>query len=185
MIFLCRCLLYLYPAGHRAEFGEEMLRVLRERQQESRKKAVVARGVLYGLEIGGLLRGAVEEHCRVRRSFYPWGVIQVRRMSLRSEFRFPKATAVLMTVILAAVVMAIEKARAIQFSVPEAHRQVGPIRSADFTVVPSFALLLVIACAAGAIGWAVVFAMKRSGVQRLEGLRGSGEQLEQRFAEKR
>jgi hypothetical protein len=176
MIFVCRCLLYLYPAGHRAEFGEEMLGVIHERQAASRNKGVPARGVLYAREIGGLLRGAVEEQFRARRSFSPWGVIPVRRMSMRTEFRFPKATAVLMTVILAAVVMAIEKARAIQFSVPEAHPQVGPIRSADFTVVPSFALLLVIACFAGAIGWAIVFAMKRSGVQRLEELRGSGEQ---------
>jgi hypothetical protein len=175
MIFVCRCLLYLYPVGHRAEFGEEMLGVIHERQVASRNKGVPARGLLYAREIGGLLRGAVEEQFR-SRSFNPWGVIPVRRMSMRTEFRFPKATAVLMTVILAAVVMAIEKARAIQFSVPEAHPQVGPIRSADFTVVPSFALLLVIACFAGAIGWAIVFAMKRSGMQRLEELRGSREQ---------
>jgi hypothetical protein len=176
MIFVCRCLLYLYPTGHRSQFGEEMLGVVRERQAESQKKGWVARGLLCAYEVGGLLNGAAEEQFRAHRGFYPWGAIPVRRLSMRTEFRFPKATAVLMTVILAAVVMAIEKARAIQFSVPEAHPQVGPIRTADFTVLPSFALLWVIACAAGAIGWAIVFALKRSGGQRLEALRGSREQ---------
>ncbi len=93
---------------------------------------------------------------------------------MRSEFRFPKATPVLMTLILAAVVMTIEKARAIQMSVPASHQQVGPIRSADFTVLPSFALLFLLTCAVGAIGWAGVYALRRSGVQRLEGLKAPG-----------
>ena len=92
---------------------------------------------------------------------------------MRSEFRFPKATGWLMTLILAAVVMAIEKAKAIQASIPEAHPQVGPIQPEQFTFLTSVALLFVCGCVVGAVGWAVLFALRRSGVQRLEELRPS------------
>jgi hypothetical protein len=93
---------------------------------------------------------------------------------MRNEFRFPKATPVLMTLILIAVLMAIEKARAIQLSVPPSHQDVGPIQSANFTAVPTFALWFVIGCAVGAIAWAIAYALRRSGVQRLEELKAAG-----------
>jgi len=174
MVSLCRYLLYLYPAAHRVEFGEEMSAVLHERWMDRREEGVLARWALYAREVGGLLRGATQEHVRAATGSYSWGEFPVRRIHMRSEFRFPKATPVLMTLILAAVVMAIEKARAIQMSVPASHQQVGPIRSAEFTVLPSFALLFLLTCAVGAIGWAVVYALRRSGVQRLEGLKAPG-----------
>jgi hypothetical protein len=168
-------LLYLYPPAHRLEFCEEMVAVLCERQAETRTNGVMAIAGLYAREIAGLLGGAVKEHARALTGLYPWEMVPVRRrLGMRSEFRFPKATPVLMTLILAAVIMAIEKARAIQMSVPASHTQVGPIRSADFTVLPSFALWLVLGCAVGAVGWAIVFTLRRSGMQRLEELRGSG-----------
>ena len=168
---LNRYLLYLYPAAHRMEFGEEMSAVLRERQNEIAKRGAVARWMSNGREMGGLLRGAAQEQIRAMTGFYSWGEFPIRRIHMRTEFRFPKATPVLMTVILVAVLMAIEKARAIQLSVPPSHQQVGPIQSADFTVVPTFALLLVLGCAVGAIAWAVAYALRRSGLQRLEELK--------------
>ena len=175
MISLCRYLLYLYPADHRVEFGEEMSAVLHERNTEIAVRDAMARWVSYTREVGGLLGGAAREHVRAMTGSYPGAEFPIRRIRMRSEFRFPKATPVLMTVILGAVVMTIEKARAIQTSVPEAHPQVGPIHSADFTVLPSFVLLLVLGCAVGAIAWAIVFAMRRSGVHRWEELKGSGD----------
>lgn len=90
---------------------------------------------------------------------------------MRSEFRFPKATVALMTIILAAVVWTIEKAKAISASVPHTSQQVGPI-SVQFTIVPTLVLVLIIAGTAGAIGWAVLFALRRSGVQRFIGFKG-------------
>ena len=174
MLFLCRYLLYLYPTAYRVEFSEEMSVVLRERQIEIGECGGVTRWVSLAHEIGGLLRGAAQEHVRAMTGAYPWAECSIRRIHMRSEFRFPKATPVLMTVILATVVMAIEKARAIQLSVPASHPEVGPIPSANFTVLPSFALLLLIGCAAGAIAWAIAFAMKRSGVQRIEELSLTG-----------
>jgi len=175
MSSLFRCLLHLYPADHRVEFGEEMSAVLHERQTEIAVRDAMVRWVSYAREIGGLLGGAAREHVRAMTGSYPGAEFPTRRIRMRSEFRFPKATPVLMTVILGAMVMAIEKARAIQTSVPEAHPQVGPIHSADFTVLPSFVLLLVLGCTVGAIGWAIVFAMRRSGVHRWEELKGSGD----------
>ena len=86
---------------------------------------------------------------------------------MRSEFRFPKATVMLMAIILGAVTVAIDKARAIQASIPYANPHVGPIQPLQFTVLPSLLLILVGACIAGAIGWAIVFALHRSGVHRL------------------
>ncbi len=172
MSALSRYLLYLYPAAHRLEFGEEMGEVLRQRWTERRKESAVSRWVLYAREAGGLLSGAAREHVRAVTGPYLWGEFPIRRIHMRTEFRFPKATPVLMTLILAAVVMAIEKARAIQMSVPASHQEVGPIQSADFTVLPSFVLLFVLACVVGAIGWAIAYALRRSGVQRLEELKG-------------
>lgn len=174
MLTLIRYLLYLYPAAHRMEFGEEMSEVLRERQNEIGKRGALARWISNGREIEGLLRGAVREHVRAGTGLYSWEGFPIRRNRMRTEFRFPKATPVLMTVILGAVVMAIEKARAIQMSVPPSHQQVGPIQSADLTVLPSFVLLFVLGCVAGAIAWAIAYALRRSGGQRLEELKAPG-----------
>jgi len=172
MATLSRYLLYLYPPAHRMEFGAEMSEVLSERQNDIGKRGALARWISNGREIAGLLRGAAQEHVRAATGLYSWEEFSIRRIRMRTEFRFPKATPVLMTVILVAVLMAIEKARAIQLSVPPSHQQVGPIQSANFTVVPTFGLLLVLGCVVGAIAWAVAYALRRSGVQRLEELKG-------------
>jgi len=96
---------------------------------------------------------------------------------MQSEFRFPKATAFLMTVILAGTVLAIEKATAIRASVRDVNPpHVGPIQPEHFTFMPSIALMLAGAYAIGLLGWAVLFALKRSGVHRLSGMQGSAGQ---------
>ena len=58
MATLSRYLLYLYPAAHRMEFGEEMSEVLSERQNDIGKRGALARWISNGREIGGLLMGA-------------------------------------------------------------------------------------------------------------------------------
>jgi len=73
----------------------------------------------------------------------------------------------LMTLILIAVLMAIDKARSIEFSGPYPSPQVGPIAQAEFTLLPTLLIVLVGACAAALIGWAIVFALRRSGIHRL------------------
>ncbi len=93
---------------------------------------------------------------------------------MRSEFRFPKATAPLMLIILAVIVVAIEKAKAISASVPHTNPQVGPIPPVQFTVVWTLLLVLIVAGTAGALGWVILFALRRSGVHRLSESNPSG-----------
>ena len=87
---------------------------------------------------------------------------------MHSEFRFPKATAVLMTIILAGVVLAIQKGEAIQGSLPYGNPPIGPIHPVHSTLLPGVVVGLALFYAAGLIGWAILFAMRRSGVHRLD-----------------
>ena len=176
MLSLYRFLLRLYPPAYRDEFGAEMLAVFGDAQAETWKKGVLARGVFCAREVAGLLRGALVEHLqgiagsdlltasrsRIRLSIFP-----LRRFTMRSEFRFPKATAPLMALILALIVVAIEKAKAIQASLPHTNPHVGPIQPAQFTLFSTLLVVVAITCTAGLLGWAILFALRRSGLHRL------------------
>ena len=94
---------------------------------------------------------------------------------MRSEFKFPKATVTLMIVILIAVVMAIEKAKAISESLPPTSQTVGPIQPEHFTTVSTLLVVLAGMAVAGALLWAVQFALHRSGIQRLSELNTTAE----------
>jgi len=87
---------------------------------------------------------------------------------MRTEFRFPKTTAVLMTIILAGVVMIIQRGEAIQQSLPYTNPPVGPIHPVHSTLLPGVVFGLAFFYAAGLIGWVILFAMRRSGVHRLD-----------------
>jgi hypothetical protein len=169
-----RTLLYLYPAAYRREYGDEMLSVLREVQAEVRMKSPLQRAISFSREMGGLLRGALEEHLRPT---YPqaFAVFSSRRVTMRSEFRFPKATVGLMTLVLLAIIAAIEKAKAISQSVAPSSTPVGRIVPPYVNIVPTFLIALAGACVCGFIVWAVVFALHRSGTQRLSGLKPPAE----------
>src|SRR5215475_5019542 len=169
-------LLYLYPAAHRRVYGEEMLAVFLEVEAETRAKGILGRGGFWIREVQGLLGGALQEHFRSLMGSNDPSPIFARRPIMRSEFRFPKATATLMTIILAGVVMAIEKATAIVNSVPHSGPHVGPVQPAHFTLFPTLLVILAFGCVAGAIGWATAFALHRSGVQRLADFNPSGQQ---------
>jgi len=165
MLRLYRSLLYLYPPAYRCEFAGEMMLVLSEVQKEIGKYNVLKRIAYQGREATGLLCGALHEHLRMITGSY--GVFPSGRIRMRSEFRFPKAAVALMTLILIAVLMAIDKAKSIQASVPYANPQIGPIKPEEFTLVPTLLMVLAGACIAGAIAWGVLFALHRSGIHRL------------------
>src|SRR5215813_8772052 len=167
MLALYRALLRFYPAVYRREFGDEMIEVLSEVQVDIRKRDPVTRIFFAGREIGGLLSGAFHAHLRSITGSYDNGIFSARRFAMKSEFRFPKATVGLMVVILAAVMLAIEKARAISMSVPHANPQVGPIRPEQFAIVQVLVAILIWAIASGAIGWGILYALRRSGIQQL------------------
>jgi hypothetical protein len=167
MLPLCRALVYLYPAPFRREYGEEMVGVLLEVHQGYARKSKPMQIVLGFHEAGGLLYGALREHLRAITGSYRSAMFSPRRFHMRSEFRFPKAAVTLMIIILIAVVMAIEKARAISLSLPPTSSVVGPIRPEQFTTVTTLLTALAGACVAGVIGWAILFALRRSGMHRL------------------
>lgn len=167
MLAFYRSLLRLYPAAYRCDFGDEMLDVLSEAHGETRKKRAMAQIFFASREVGGLLSGALHEHLRGITGSYNSGIFSARRFAMKSEFRFPKATVGLMIVILAAVVFTIEKARAISLSIPHANPPVGPIQPTEVMVVQAFLAALVWAIGAGAIGWGILYALRRTGVQQL------------------
>lgn len=82
MLPLCRYLLYLYPQAHRLEFGEEMMAVVCEREEESRSAGAVARWRFSAREIVGLLHGALQEQLRGMTGCHVWEVIPMRRFSM-------------------------------------------------------------------------------------------------------
>jgi hypothetical protein len=167
MLSLYRCLLYLYPAAYRYEYGEEMAGVFSEVRCKMRGKGVLPRGAFFLREFAGLIHGALQEHSRAitGSNLFP---SSSRRFTMRSEFRFPKATPVLMTIILAGVILTIEKATAIEESLPHAYpQQLPPIQPEHFTFFPAMAVIFLSAYAVAIIGWAVLFALRRSGVHRL------------------
>jgi hypothetical protein len=170
MLSLYRCVLYLYPAAYRHEYGAEMAcvfrEVLKDVQNETSDKGLLPRVMFLLREFAGLLHGAIDEHSRAitgSNLLFP-----SRRFTMRSEFRFPKATPVLMTIILAGVILTIEKATAIEESLPHAYpQQLPPIQPEHFTFFPAMAVIFLSAYAAAVIGWVVLFALRRSGVHRL------------------
>lgn len=174
MLALFRTLLHLYPVAYRREYGDEMLTVLGEVQLEGRTKGPLQRAISFTREAGGLLRGALEEHLQ---PIYPMQSFPVfsRRITMRSEFRFPKATVGLMTLVLLAIIAAIEKAKAISQSVAPSSTPVGRIVPPYVSIVPTFLIGLAGVCVCGVLVWAVLFALHRSGTQRLSDLKPSAE----------
>jgi hypothetical protein len=167
---LYQSFLRLYPGVYRRQFGEEMMAVFREVDADARDHGIVAMTKVYFREGFGLFRGALAEHARRifgRNVSFPHSS---RRPTMRSEFRFPKSTTVLMVIILAGVVLAIERAKAIRASLPDTNPQLPPIRPEHFTFFPTIALMFVFFYAAGLVGWVILFALRRSGGHRLSDL---------------
>ncbi|HST11424.1 MAG TPA: hypothetical protein VLL05_13690 [Terriglobales bacterium] len=167
MRLLFQSLLRLYPPRYRREFSEEMLDVLSDVRADLRKQRFSTRILRGAREVEGLLLGAVQEHFRPSTGLCV-SMFAVRRFSMRSEFRFPKTMTTLMTVILAGVLMAIAKARAISVSVPQTSSPVGPIRPVQVSSMFTLPVALFLsAFAVAAIGWGILYMTHRSGMHRL------------------
>ena len=83
---------------------------------------------------------------------------------MRPEFRFPRSTVVLMSVIFGGVMFAMKEASSIQ-------AKYGSASESMWRTFPGFAgLIFAFALVMVAIGWAILFALGRSGVHRLENL---------------
>jgi hypothetical protein len=154
-------LLRLYPRGYRNQFGEEMTSVFRE-GCSNLPPALPAKIRFYRREFCGLLSGALYAH--FDRIFGPG--IPFRRFDMQPQFRFPRSTVFLMWVILAGVLLAIEKAKTIQV-------KYGPQEvMAVWNSLPLFLFLFpALACAIVAAVWGLLFALRRTGMHRLDSVR--------------
>jgi|SRR5579872_4904657 len=166
MLNAYQLLLRLYPATYRAEFGEEMAAVFEDVRTDSGHNAFAARAVFYVREIVGLVSGAFREHLHFRFNA-PDVSLFPRGFTVRNGFRFPRATPILMAIILAGVILAIRKGEVIATSLPPFSQPVTPIHPAHSYLLPGVFEGFIFFYAAGLIGWAIVFALRRSGVHRL------------------
>lgn len=171
MLALYRLLLSLYPAAFRCEFGEEMMAVVCEAETDLRAMNPALRTAVFWMqEVAGLLRGAALERLRLLfdSSSAP------RRFKMRSDYRFPKSTTLLMFLILALVMVAIEKARSIAGSLPHTNPLLPAIHPVPVDFPMTFALMFGAAWAVAILTWAVLFIFRRSGVHRLSELSVAG-----------
>jgi hypothetical protein len=159
MVNLYRWLLYLYPAAYRHEFAGEMTYVFRQSHEAARSERLGTRALFCVREASGLLSGAWHEQMRALIGSYE--CIPFTRCDMRPEFRFPRSTVFLMSVILAAVVLAIAKATTIEM-------KYGITTGTVWPGLPWFlAVMLGFVCLAVVIVWGVLFALRRTGMHRL------------------
>jgi hypothetical protein len=151
-----RYLLHCYPADHLREYGEEMLAVFRQAHEAVSSQGVRGRTLFYSREITGVLVGALREQLCA-----DWSLL--RRLDMRSEYRFPRSAIFLMVVLLVAVVVAIESARSI--SAGETNTISGWVILRLFVFGASF--MCVTGAITGAIGYAILSVLRRTGVDRL------------------
>ncbi len=160
MLRAFRWFLLLYPSRYRTEFGEEMLGVLASCLADASRQGNLARMNAVVRESLGLVAGAAAEHVRGWFGKYPWFQIASRRIYMRSDFRYPRATAPMMLVILAGIILAIYRARAVAL---KTELDPGALPSLPLT----FGLALLIVALAAAAGWLLLHSLHRSGVHRL------------------
>jgi heme A synthase len=113
----------------------------------------------------GLLAGAVQEHVRTLTGLAGWKA--ARRFTVRSNFRYPVATIVLMAVIFAGTVVAIEKASSVAASLPRVNPQLPPITPLPYSLPQTLAVMFAITYVVAVVIWAVLHVLRRSGVHRL------------------
>jgi len=162
MIRFHGCLFYLYPPSYRREWREEMTAVLRDAQTDIRSRSLRERLAFDARETLGLLAGALQEHLRIVSGHSP--LMSFTRFNMRPEFRFPRSTVVLMSVIFGGVMFAMKEASSIQAKYGSASESMWRTFPGFAGLTFGFALVMV------AIAWAILFALGRSGVHRLENL---------------
>jgi hypothetical protein len=162
MLSLYRKLLYLYPGHHRREFGEEMLAVFQDVWAEN--KGFVTQTLISIREFTGILKGALREHLRQSTAAPIQLPLSHWRFTMRNGFRFPKSTAILMTLILAGVVLAIKRGEDIANSLPPFAQPVAPIHPMHITLLSPIVVLFVGFWIAGLIGGTILFALRRSSI---------------------
>ena len=154
-------LLRLYPASYRHEFGDEMTSVFRVAQSEVPLGAA-SKLSFYRREFVGTLSGALRAHLNsVFGTTVPF-----RRLFMQPQFRFPRSTVFLMLVILAGVMVAIQKAKIVVQMKEGLPLETVAVWHPLFWLYP-FAVILAVV---GAV-WGILFALRRTGMHRLDRMR--------------
>ena len=161
-------LLRLYPAEHRREFGDEMCAVFAEARVDLEGRSFATQTAFMVREIAGVVSGAIREHLRGFAGLDFDELFSTRRFDMRNGFRFPKATAILMTIIFLGVVIAIKKGESIANSLPHVNPTIPPIVEGHSALLPPIALYVGFFYVLGLIGWLILYALRRTGVQRLD-----------------
>lgn len=159
MLSFYRCLLYLYPRLYRHEYADEMVAVFRDAHADVSAGSVKERISFRVRESGGLLAGALQEHIRIISGSHQ--LISFTRFDMRPEFRFPRSTVFLMSIIFAGVILAMEKANTIQVKYAAGAGSIWPS-------LPWFlGRTLLFTCVTVMVIWGILFALGRTGVHRL------------------
>jgi len=161
-------LLCLYPASYRRDFAEEMTCVFRE-ARSAVAPALLARISFYRREFCGIFSGAVSAH--FDRLFGP--AVPFPRFYMQRQFRFPCSTVFLMCVILAGVVLVINKA--VDIVQQKEGLPVGTTASWE-PMLGALLLILALVLAAVAAVWGALFAIRRTGMHRLANVQTRPEQ---------
>lgn len=169
MVNLYGCLLCLYPAGYRRQFAKEMTAVFRQSEADARSEPLSKQVAFCLRELSGLLSAAFREQFRAILGSYEY--IPITRFNMRAEFRFPRTTVFLMSLILAAVVLAITKATTI-----EVKHGVGTLGTLWPSMLLFLAVVMGFVCSVVAIVWGILFAMRRTGMHRLSNVQTWHEQ---------
>ena len=158
MLTIYRSLLRLYPADYFREFAAEMTWVFAQANEAVRTESLRSRVLFYTREISGVISGALRQRLFGRREWNSSG-----RFTM--EFRFPRSTIFLMWVILAGVLLAIAEAKTIALPY-------GPTQTRSvWSMLPWFIVVAVVLVSATvAVAWGILFALRRTGMQRLERL---------------
>jgi hypothetical protein len=159
MLRFYRWLLYLYPSLYRREFADEMISVFRDAQAEVSAGSFGERICFRARESGGLLAGALQQHIRIISGSYQ--LISFTRCNMRPEFRFPRSTVFLMSIIFAGVILVMEKAHTIQLKYAAGVGSIWPSLPWFLGLTLLFTLATVI------VVWGILFALGRTGVHRL------------------
>lgn len=169
MLSLYRWLLYLYPSLYRREYQDEMISVFRDVHADASAGSVKNRISFRVREVFGLLAGAVREHiCVVTGNSQ---MISLRGFDMRSEFRFPRSTVFLMSVIFGGVIVVMEKANTIMLKYAGA----GSI----WPSLPWFlGFTVLFTCGAAVVGWGILFALGRTGIQRLANIQTGPDEVD-------
>ncbi len=162
-----RILLALYPGAYREQFALEMLEVFRESASALPTRAPFARFRFYSRELHALLLGAFREHLAVALGPELSAIFFSRRFLMRSTNRFPMVALIFMLLSFVAVVYAIAQAAALSQALPH-QNPVLNLSVVRVTLPGGILVLFAIAYLVGMLGWAVAFALHRSGAERLE-----------------